>query len=603
MSRDILFIDFETYFDKDYTLKKMRTIDFVRDDRFKSHGASVILNDDEPLWLLHEDLVAYIATLNPVNLDVIAHNTYFDGLILTQQMGFEGCRWYDTLQLARAILPGGHELNLDLNSLGIMLNCGGKEGADALAELKGVRSPSPLQLEHLGEYAITDAKVCKAVWEKLSPFLTPDELALMHMTIRMGVEPRLMLNQEMLEEARHDAIVNTKQMITKAGYDAADLRSNKKFPAILEKLGVIVPTKQSPTTGLDIPALGKNDLEFKKLIIAYAEHMDLFNARMAAKSNIIEKRAAAMLACTHNAVLPFPMPIKYAGAHTWRWSGNDGLNVQNFVRGSKLRLSIEAPLGHQVVVWDLSGIELRVGALLARQNDVLDVVRTGADVYSVTATKHFGYDVDKSIPERQFGKMLDLALGFQMGIDKFQYNAAVGFMGCPAMVLSENESRNAVYGWRNTHPQIVKFWEFNQKMLMAMTRRECKEDYMGLEYRFEAVYFPNGTALTYPNLTCNDDGDWEYGYKRKKKIYGGLFTENIVQKYARDVIAEQMVRVDALPDVRIVSCTHDEIISICPDSVVDERSASIVQIMTTPISWAPDLPLDVDGGYARNYSK
>jgi DNA polymerase len=64
-----------------------------------------------------------------------------------------------------------------------------------------------------------------------------------------------------------------------------------------------------------------------------------------------------------------------------------------------------------------------------------------------------------------------------------------------------------------------------------------------------------------------------------------------------------MLEVDKLKGVRVVGCTHDEIISICPKEIAEERFANMIEIMSTPPTWAPDVPLAAEGGWARNYSK
>ena len=152
------------------------------------------------------------------------------------------------------------------------------------------------------------------------------------------------------------------------------LSSSKKFADFLESVGVEVPTKVSPTTGKDIPALAKTDEAF----IALQEHDNPLvatasSARLDAKSTILQTRIASFLAAAEaHPRRKVPIPLKYYGADTTgRWSGW-AYNPQNLPRinpyfpkpSDALRKSLIAPKGYKVVVADLSGIELRVNHFL-----------------------------------------------------------------------------------------------------------------------------------------------------------------------------------------------------------------------------------------------
>jgi len=109
-------------------------------------------------------------------------------------------------------------------------------------------------------------------------------------------------------------------------------------------------------------------------------------------------------------------------------------------------------------------------------------------------------------------------------------------------------------------------------------------------------------ALQYHNLRWEaEDGSWVYD--SGKKLYGGIILENIIQALARIIIADHMLEIDALPGARVIGSTHDEILSLvktedCPTIYKTQEA-----IMSTPPTWAPDLPLAADGGWAQNYSK
>ena len=85
--------------------------------------------------------------------------------------------------------------------------------------------------------------------------------------------------------------------------------------------------------------------------------------------------------------------------------------------------------------------------------------------------------------------------------------------------------------------------------------------------------------------------------------YGGRITENVVQALARIVLCEHMLGVQRLPEFDVVLTVHDEIIAVSSQDNAQEKLDTMIDIMCTPPTWAPDLPLDAEGGWDISYSK
>ena len=106
---DILTLDFETYYDKDFSLSKMQTDAYINDPRFEIVGVSILKNDEpEATWFsgTHEETLAWLhANYDWENSAVRCHNTLFDGYILTQKCGIKPKLWMDTLGQGRMLLP------------------------------------------------------------------------------------------------------------------------------------------------------------------------------------------------------------------------------------------------------------------------------------------------------------------------------------------------------------------------------------------------------------------------------------------------------------------------------------------------------------------
>ena len=124
----------------------------------------------------------------------------------------------------------------------------------------------------------------------------------------------------------------------------------------------------------------------------------------------------------------------------------------------------------------------------------------------------------------------------------------------------------------------------------------------------EGIRLPNGLYVRYPNLREEVDETGEYGFvydgKRGKqaivtKIYGGKLVENICQAVARIIIGEQLIAVSKKQ--KVVMTVHDAVGSIVPEAEVKEGMAYVEKCLRTRPTWAPDLPLDCEGGVGDSY--
>ena len=604
-----LTLDYETYYAVKYSLKQLGVINYVRDPRFKAHGVGVKHNFEPAYWVTHDDIPAFMDDQDWANTYLICHNTNFDHFINTEiyNVPHNQAILCDTLSMARAILPPG--MRLDLNNLARILFGGGKiEGLNAT---KGIVDLDDWEEAHLAHYCINDVEETFRVFLALYGMLPSKEHDLMHMHLRMATEPELLVDRELAQRAFDEEVKKQGDAIKASGYSKAKLGSNPQFKQLLEGLGVEVPMKTSAKTGKETPCFSQNDLPFKTMIADHPELKDVFLGRIAAKSNIGISRAKRWLDIHDTGKGTLPMPLKYYGAHTGRSSGADGINVQNLPRitkdpdSGKLRKSIIAPPGYVIVVSDSSQIEMRMNMWLAGQENMLDIFRANKDPYAATASAHFGYTVDKKTHpfERQFGKMLDLALGFGMGHVKLRANSALGFMGCDPVTLSVQEATAAVNTYRNDKDKVKEMWTFLTNQLHRLANKRCAGEYKCLEFAFEEIIFPNGMSLKYPNMVCSEDG-WTCGIGREmKRLYGGIMDENCVQGLARIVVFDQMLDIDKVEGIHVVSSTHDEVIALVREAEADDALAYMIDEMSVTPSWCPGLPLAAEGGYAVEYSK
>jgi DNA polymerase I-like protein with 3'-5' exonuclease and polymerase domains len=266
------------------------------------------------------------------------------------------------------------------------------------------------------------------------------------------------------------------------------------------------------------------------------------------------------------------------------------------------------------VVSDSSQIELRTNNWLAGNKRKLDIIRAfdrkeGPDPYRLLASSIYGKAIENiQKMERFIGKVGELGLGFQMGAQKYQTTLSLGVMGPPVDIPIEL-ARKTVNTYRRDNKEIVAQWANLKQVLLNMALK--REGHYGpdelMDYEQGAIWMPNGLSMNYPGLTAIIDAEDKvrsfkyFSHGVWKHIYGGLFCENIVQCLARIIVGEQMLRI--AEKYRVVMMTHDEIACVVPKKEAEKALHFMIDEMRKPPSWAPDIPLNAEGGFDVCYSK
>lgn len=615
-SYNILTIDFETYWDSEFSLSKMSTTAYVRDKRFIAHMCGIKLNKG-PTTVFHgfDAIKAAFAGVDWKNTFVLAHNCAFDGFILTQIFKQVPAGYLDTLSMARGVF--GHSVRHGLKYVGPSLGLGGKEDEESLEDSLGMTTLPPILAGRMTVYCARDVELCRDIFDRLYHSFPDDELKLVDLTLRMFCEPAFLIDRTLVQEEYEAEVATKARHIIITGQGRETFTSNAKFAAFLDSMGVPTPLKISPATGMVVPAFAKTDEGMREL----ANHSNpdvaaAAAARLGLKSTIGETRALRFLdVADHGKTLP--VFLNYYGAHTGRWSGGDKINLQNLPRtayladGSvdpntgRLRRALLAPKGKMIVVADSGQIEARVNAWLAGQTDMLDIFRaydagTGPDAYRVMASKLFGVPIDQVTKQQRFiGKVCVLALGYGMGHAKLRETLANAGVSADAM---QTQAWTDTY--RNTNNMIVRLWRELHLLTPRLSMETCNVPFGPVTLLHEAVKLPSGLYLRYNDLEVDAEGSSTYAGRRgaRNKLYGGLFCENLVQALSRCIIAEQMITL-ADEGHRILTTTHDEIVVLSSAAKAEKTYQRMIEVMSTPPEWAPDLPLAADGGWAENYSK
>ena len=263
--------------------------------------------------------------------------------------------------------------------------------------------------------------------------------------------------------------------------------------------------------------------------------------------------------------------------------------------------------GAQFLVADFSAIEARVIAWFAGESWRQEVFAKGGDIYCASASQMFKVPVEKHGINghlRQKGKIAELALGYGGSV------GALKAMGALEMGLTDEELPQLVDAWRQSNPNIVKFWWAVDKAVMEAVRYKHTTTDYGLTFSCRSgmlfITLPSGRKLAYvkPKVGTNKFGGECITYegigstKKWERLdsYGPKFVENIVQATARDILCYAM---RTLRCCSIVMHIHDELVMEADPRM--SLDAVCEQMGRTP-PWAKGLLLRADG-YATPFYK
>jgi len=649
----ILVVDFETRWDsKEYTLSKLTTEEYIRSPRFKAFGMGYKwYGEDEVVWVTHDDLPEFFASIDWSDTGVLAHNAQFDVAILAWVYNVRPKFILDSLSMGRALrgVEVGNSLATLAQHYGLPAKGKAVNNSNGIAELD-------YELEQeLAEYCKHDVFLCEEVFKRLNDAVQggfpKGELKLIDMTLKMFCYPTLELDKEMLNEAIVDEKIKREALLEKIGIEETALASNDKFADVLLELGVTPPKKISKTTGKEAYAFAKNDALFQALLNSDNEDVALLcEARLKVKSTLERTRAQRFVEISERGTLP--VPLNYYGAHTGRWSASkgSGLNLQNLKRGSFLRKAIKAPNGFSLVVCDLSQIEPRVLAHLSDYTGLLEIFSSGKDAYSAFGAQMFGIpELNKETHPtlRQSAKSALLGCGYGMGWASFAAQLLTGFLGAPPTLYDkafastlhvtkmdandfmENKdymdkladiphtctdeelfihalcAKKIIGIYRETSKPVVEMWNLCSQLIEYSLYKGKPYEYKCLTFDKERIILPSGLWLRYPNLDFKpyvkgEKPSWCYEDGNKiKRLYGGKLVENIVQAVARCVMTDGMLRIQKR--YQCVLTVHDEVVVLVPDAEVQEAEKWVYEQMIMNPSYLDGIPLDAEASTAKRY--
>jgi len=621
--------------------------------------------------------------------EVIAHNALFDRLVIARHFPNYAPpleKWRCAMVKAYA-----HSLPGSLDALCVILKVSqddAKQDGKKLVHLfckprpknmstrRATRDTHPEEWKAFLEYAKADISAVREVYKRLPSWnYAGAELDLWHLDQRIN-DRGFKVDEELVAAALHAVdtekgrLAGHTQTITDGELTSVTKR-DPLFEYILAEYHVLLPDLKMTTlerrlADPDIPDGLK----------------ELLRVRLQVTTTSTSKYKALTRGTTQDGRLHGALQFDGAG-RTGRWSGrtfqpqnlpsrgllpageiNIGIDAMKagvahlcfgnvmHLASSAIRGCIVAPEGKKLVISDLSNIEGRILAWLAGEEWKLQAFRdfdngTGTDLYKLAYAKSFKIkpeDVTKA--ERQVGKVMELAMGYEGGVGAFltfslaygidlEEMAAAAIESLPAAVYEDADGfynwavkqNRSTFGlskdafivcdafkrlWRLAHPMVSTLWKELEAAAIEATENpavtiHCRMFKVRRDGAWLRIGLPSGRALCYPQPQV-ENGKLSYmgtnQYTRqwgRISTYGGKLVENCTQAVARDVMAANMQRIEDV-GFEIVLTVHDEIITEAPD---DEcfNAGLLSDLMTTPNAWHAGLPLAAAGFEDYRYRK
>ena len=650
----VVVLDFETYFDPIYSLKKLSTIEYVMDPRFEEHGLAVLMMDTpgvpiEPhFWHYQPGMFKYLQDKYGTDLErctVVWHNGRFDGTVLTRHHGISPRYAVDIRDLADQLNPRRS------NSVEALAERYGLQAKGDTMQFSGLhwdrtittgdlgmptvkRGMTDAEKEAMCVYACNDAEIEWGLFTVLLPKISRPsfEMPLMLHTHRLFWHPKIAFDSVAADSLIVDMEAKIDEVATKVGHTRKELSGDISFVKILQAAlpeGEKVPFKQGKKKL--IPALAKTDPG----LLLLKEHPDgnvrnLIAARQAVGSWPLHIARVGRMQTQSQASGDgrLPVPLLYCGAHTWRWSGGELINLQNLSARSlealilRIRGLLVPPEGFSFVVADAAQVEARATAWIAGQWDLVEMFAAGAQIYCQFASEVLGKKIRKPFPDdppplvkymkhwRAFGKVGVLGCGYGMGWERCMEFARNVYH----IDITPSMARQLVNHYRDKYQKICRFWRDVEKAFKYVTRypgQECDLP-RGLHFRNEDdctfITLPSGRELRYEEARVVGSGrDETLKYPNQREhtwiyMWGGFLTENVIQALCRDLFAEAMMDLED-QGVPTGLHVHDELIAVVPTEDAPQVVDQAIAAFRKRPEWAPDLPLDAEAEIKERYGK
>lgn len=420
-----------------------------------------------------------IALKEPLqNLKAVAHNAVFEmkflkseGVLLT----------LDCTLLAHHVLTGKMAKLSDLCATHLMCPMDKTlQTSDWSAELTADQL----------KYAAADAHYTRLLFEKLAPFMKEQGSEGVY-TVCKGAQQTVVEMElaGMPFDAEAHQILLEKLIKEREGYKEIlnqhlkdiNLNSGKQLGAWLSKvLGGETSAKFKKWPKTPKGSLSTSEKDFKKglTLLPKAEQELITGSFLPYKER--EKQITSfgdsLLKSLSNDTGRIHANFQMTGTRTGRFSCSKP-NLQQIPRDKVFRALFKAPQGRTFVIADYSQMELRVAAIVANEEKLLEAYREGKDTHAITAGMLLNKQPEEvTKQERQLAKAVNFGLLYGQGAKGLKDYASSSY----GVEISESEAKAYREAWFKAYPAFAT-WHYTARIraetLMAVTtplgRKRC----------------------------------------------------------------------------------------------------------------------------------
>lgn len=616
---DIVAVDFETYYDKEVSLRTMSPWAYV----YHPKTFPYLMSLETEGWRWVGDPREFTEWERLDGKTLAAHNASFDSLVwqrmcedpdMKKAMG--GCkprRWVCTADMV-AYMRCWRSLQSCVKALygvdiskDVRSSAAGKTKEDIVAEGGW---------DDMLKYGGSDAHWCYRLahdflsqWPPLQQFISYINRVRSWQGICIDV-PYLEDSIANLERIRHEFLSQLPWYPELVPLSVAGLRAQAR------KDGFSVPASLDKKSDEAIAFFEKYGEQFPYVLAFrdYRQANTMLNKCISLRDGLREDGT-------------FPLQSVYYGTHTGRLAAGvkaesaseetggkfNHLNLpRKPLQGVDLRRCIIPPKGYKFYCVDWSQIEARLLLWYAGDTATLALIREqGFSPYEATAVRvyHLAPEDAKGLKHKnptlyQAAKATTLGAGYQMGAKRFMAQAPIltggGFR--PTM----DEAAQAIQAFRAASPGIVAFWNRQHSYLQISATNHDPTHRVRLANGRWLTYFDPQWVTVMDPVTKKPKSELEARLLKGrpfKKLYGGKITEHIMQSTGYEILSEKWAQVEALEKAHVVFTVYDELVVCIPEDRQEEYVREIDRILTAPVSWLPGLPLQVEGHVESCYIK
>lgn len=364
--------------------------------------------------------------------------------------------------------------------------------------------------------------------------------------------------------AEGDPEVFSKHMQGKVSLDEFNEKSSQQIVAALKARGADLSfmSEKNGKLSADVENLSAVDDELARAILEFRSE---FKALSTYINPYIEPLYVPSMRLYKQ---PFISPdgrihanFRQVGTKTGRMSCSDP-NLQNQPRDDlRLRYNFRAEPGMKIVTCDLSNVEMRVFAAYAGEGALLNTIREGGDIHTLTAEMIGIRDRARAggvyESARQRGKTFNFSMVYGGGIRTIRKQQRV----------SQDEARRMLQRYKDAYPEVVRLQN-------------------RIAYRLQDTGYIKSAWGRHFHVDPRD------AYKA---------VNYLVQGTSADLLKAALVRLHK-QGVPVVACVHDEIIAYVPEEDAEEAKHLIIEALTDHPRITDKVPLEAEGDIVDRWS-